>query len=243
MTARYLQQSGTAIVHDPALAPEAGAALFEPTHWQQLGAISRTATGRAEVHFVNTGTAHWVLRHYRRGGLIGRLVHDQYVWTGLARTRAWREWHLLAELHTRGFPVPQAVAARVQHSGLFYRADLITALIADAEPLADRLGREALPPAVWTTLGQTIARFHQAGIHHSDLNARNILWRAGESRFFLLDFDGARRNASPALLASGIARLRRSLDKFVRLAGEKSAAFHFDEAAWHAMLAGYRSGA
>ncbi|MDP9139725.1 MAG: 3-deoxy-D-manno-octulosonic acid kinase, partial [Pseudomonadota bacterium] len=79
MTARYLQPSGTAIVHDPALAPEAGTALFEPAHWQQLGAISRTATGRAEVHFINTGTAHWVLRHYRRGGLIGRLVHDQYV--------------------------------------------------------------------------------------------------------------------------------------------------------------------
>jgi 3-deoxy-D-manno-octulosonic acid kinase len=243
MTARYLQQSGTAIVHDPVLAPEAETALFEPARWQQLGAISRTATGRAEVHFIDTGAAHWVLRHYRRGGLIGRLVHDQYVWTGLTRTRAWREWHLLAELHARGFPVPPAVAARVQRSGLFYRADLITALIADAEPLADTLAREALPAAAWTRLGQTIARFHQAGIHHSDLNARNILWRASEGRFFLLDFDGARRDASPALLASGVARLRRSLDKFVRLAAEKSASFHFNEAGWQALLAGYRSGA
>lgn len=242
MTAHYRQQSGSEIVYDPTLAPAAGTELFELEHWQSLGAVSHTADGRAQVHFIDSGHGRWVLRHYRRGGLIARLVHDRYVWTGLARTRAWREWHLLAELHAGGYPVPAPVAARVQRDGLFYRADLITALVVDAEPLADALARAPLAAASWTALGKTIARFHGAGIHHSDLNARNILWRASEGRFFLLDFDGAQRNAAPAKLASGIARLRRSLDKFARKAVEGSTAFHFDEAAWQALLAGYNAG-
>ncbi len=246
MSAHYLQQSGSEVVYDSTLVPAAGAApntaLFELAHWQTLGAVSHTATGRAEVHFINAGDAQWVLRHYRRGGLIARLVHDRYLWTGLARTRAWREWHLLHELHERGFPVPAPVAARVLREGLFYRADLITALVAGAEPLADALARGPLAAELWMLLGQTIARFHLAGIHHSDLNARNILWRASERRFFLLDFDGAQRDATQAKLTSGIARLRRSLDKFARKAAEGSSTFHFDEPAWQALLAGYNAG-
>lgn len=241
ITARYLQHAGTAIVHDAALAAAIDDDSFEPAHWQRQAAISRTASGRAEVHFVESGSARWVLRHYRRGGLIGRFVRDQYVWTGLERTRAWREWHLLAELHGAGFPVPRPVAARVQHQGLLYRADLITALLADTEPLADMLARETLPTAQWTRLGETIARFHRAGIHHRDLNARNILWRSTDAQFFLLDFDGAQRHASAERCATGVARLRRSLDKFVRQAGEHRTAFHFDEPAWQALLAGYAS--
>lgn len=236
---RYLQQSGTAIVHDAALAPAIGDDSFEPAHWQRQHAIARTATGRAEVHFIEYGTSRWVLRHYRRGGLVGRIVRDQYIWTGLARTRAWREWHLLAALHSAGLPVPRPVAARVQHQGLLYRADLITELVADTETLADRLAREALPVSGWALLGQTIARFHRAGIHHRDLNARNILWRDADAQFFLLDFDGAQRDATPARCATGVARLRRSLDKFRRQSGERAAAFHFDEPAWQALLAGY----
>lgn len=242
MTARYLQHGDSAIVYDEALAPAFDAQAFDAAHWHRQGAVLRTASGRAEVHFIDAGAARWVLRHYRRGGLIGRVVRDQYVWTGLSRTRAWLEWHLLAELHAAGLPVPQPVAARVRRGGLFYRADLITALIADTEPLADLLARQALAPALWTQLGATIARFHRAGIHHRDLNARNILWRAADAQFFLLDFDGARRNASAAQCASGIARLRRSLDKFARQAAERSTAFHFDEAAWLALLAGHASG-
>lgn len=242
MSPQYRQQAGSEIVYDAALAPDAGSELFELAHWQSLGAVSHTADGRAQVHFIDSGRGRWVLRHYRRGGLIARIVHDRYVWTGLARTRAWREWHLLAALHADGYPVPAPVAARVQREGLFYRADLLTALVEDAEPLADALARAPLPASAWTLLGRTIAQFHAAGIHHSDLNARNILWRAREARFFLLDFDGAQRNATSAKRASGIARLRRSLDKFARKAAEGSTGFHFGDADWQALLAGYAAG-
>lgn len=231
----YRETEGGVIVYDAALAATVDSQFFDPEHWRAAGAISDTRRGRAEVHLLQHGDARWVLRHYRRGGLIGRFIHDRYLWLGLARTRPWREWHLLAKLHAQGFPVPRPVAAQVQRHGLAYSADLMTELIPDIEPLADVLMRTALPAATWSALGAAIARFHRAGIHHSDLNARNILWRAPQT-YFLLDFDGAREHAGPALLESGIRRFRRSLDKFARTAAQ----FHFDESAWQTLLAAYR---
>ncbi|HEY0633890.1 MAG TPA: lipopolysaccharide kinase InaA family protein, partial [Gammaproteobacteria bacterium] len=69
-----------------------------------------------------------------RGGLIAKLVADRYLWSGIEATRAWREWRLLAELCSEGFPVPQPIAARVIREGLFYRADIVTRRL-DAIPL------------------------------------------------------------------------------------------------------------
>ncbi len=234
MTPSYRQAAQDFMVYDATLADDIEPAFFEPEYWQRQGAITDTRRGRGEVHLLQRGDAQWVLRHYRRGGLIGKLVYDRYLWLGLQKTRPWREWHLLAELHLRGFPVPRPVAARVHRGLLSYRADLMTELIPDIEPLAERLQQTPLPASAWLAMGRTIARFHRAGIHHSDLNARNILWRAPQT-FFLLDFDAAQHTDDPKLLASGIQRFRRSLDKFMR----QSSQFHFSEDDWQALLAGY----
>ena len=62
----------------------------------------RAAGGRGTVAFVRDGERRWVLRHYRRGGLVARLLDDRYLWTGADRTRAFREWRLLRELRAAG---------------------------------------------------------------------------------------------------------------------------------------------
>ena len=59
---------------NPALMPEPGDELFAPDYWLSHGATP-VAGGRGNVLFIHdeSGGAqrHWVLRHYRRGGLIG----------------------------------------------------------------------------------------------------------------------------------------------------------------------------
>lgn len=176
----------------------------------------------------------WVLRHYRRGGLIARLSPDRYLWLGLARSRAWREFHLLQALHAEGLPVPRPVAARVTQEGLFYRQDLITERIPEARPLSEVLQAQALTAEAWAQLGEMLARFHRAGVGHADLNAANILLDA-DGRFFLIDFDRGRRPASPAFQARSLRRLRHSLDKW----SGKVTPFHYREADWDGLLAAY----
>ena len=60
-----------------------------------------------------------VLRHFHRGGLVGRLNRDLYLRVGAPRCRAFREFDLLADMHVQGLPVPLPVAARYVPFGPF----------------------------------------------------------------------------------------------------------------------------
>ncbi len=86
----------------------------------------------------------WVLRHYRRGGMIANVLGDRYLWTGAGRTRGFAEFRLLAALRARGLPVPTPVAARYRRKGVHYRADLITRRIGNATTLAERSRAKSL---------------------------------------------------------------------------------------------------
>ena len=133
MTARTLSAGPTTILYDDTLVSHADDALFTPSEH------AVAAGGRGAAWVIRGGEEDWVLRHYRRGGLPARFLADTYIWNGLERTRPWREWRLLAELHSRGLPVPRPVAARVQRKGLGYRGDLITRRIPAAHSLAELL--------------------------------------------------------------------------------------------------------
>lgn len=235
MREQVRRQGGSAIVFDADAVAEVGGHLFDPAHWQAQGAITGSAAGRGAVHFIRAGDGEWVLRHYRRGGWAGRVVSDTYAWTGLAATRPFREFRLTAQLRALGLPVPSPVAARVQRRGLAYRGDLITARIPRTETLADFLAREPLPLGEWHALGALLRRFHEAGLRHDDINARNVL-RDDAGGFHLIDLDKARRVPGGAWQARNLARFRRSLDKFLR----QSAGFHFSAPDWEALEAGYR---
>ena len=72
--------------------------MLTAEYWQQKNAITGTAQGRGTTYFIKHSDNEWVLRHYYRGGLIGRFINDSYFFTGLTKTRAAQEFSLLKTL-------------------------------------------------------------------------------------------------------------------------------------------------
>jgi 3-deoxy-D-manno-octulosonic acid kinase len=196
---------------------------------QQGGEQHRSGTSSC----IGAGGTRWVLRHYRRGGLMAKVSQDSYLWTGAERTRSFREWRLLAELRRRGLPVPAPIAARYERGGFTYRADLITEMLPGTRTLADAIDGQDLPEAGWRAVGSTIAAFHRQGVHHADLNANNILLGANGTDVYLLDFDRGRIEPRGPWEQAVIARLRRSLDK---IKGQRSDV-RFGDVQWRWLVA------
>lgn len=185
--------------------------LFTRDYWHQLDALLGEAPGRGTSLFVQAGQRQWVLRRYHRGGLIARLSRSRYLWTGLERTRAFRELRLTAALREQGLPVPPPVAACVWHHGLSYEAALLTERLPGTQALAECLAKAST--ALLERVGATIARFHTAGLDHVDLNARNLLVDTDE-RVWLIDLDRCRLRSAGRWQAANLDRLARSLAKF-----------------------------
>lgn len=237
MALREATIQGERIVWDDTRLDDAQPELFDVAWWQSRDGLLGEAEGRGSAYFVQgLDGCSWVLRHNRRGGAIAKLNTDRFLYTGRSRARPIREFHLLADLHAKGLPVPAPVAARVAPFLGFYRGDLITQQIAPARPLADRLAESAMPATVWQRLGGMIARFHREGVWHADMNARNILIDDKQA-FHLIDLDKARLRAPGRWREANLMRLHRSLAKF----RDASVNFHFLDSDWAALRGGYAS--
>jgi len=212
ITEKTLAVPGGRILYDASRLRKPDAQCFSRDYWASHGAVTEVAGGRGAVLFLQTDAGPWVLRHYRRGGLIARLSADAYWWLGEDRTRCFAEWRLLAQLRKKDLPVPAPVAARYVRDGMFYRADLITEQLPTSQTLAAALRAGALPQKQWQTIGITIGRFHAHGVRHADLNASNILLDT-DGLVYLLDFDRGRIVARGSWEQAVLARLKRSLDK------------------------------
>lgn len=222
------------LLFEASIAPDFREAQFDLDHWHALDALSVASGGRGTVFFATAGAHAWALRHYRRGGLIGRWFDDHYLWLGADRTRAFREWRLLAHLSGLGLPVPRPVAARYRRRGLAYTADLITVRIPGAEPLSRRLAGASAPADIWARVGACVRRFHEAGVCHADLTTHNLLVDDAGT-VHLLDFDRGRIRGEGRWKAANLARLRRSLEKI----SSEDPRIAFAEADWSALLAAY----
>lgn len=219
-----------AIIFDAGLGIAPTPAWFDSAHWKPHDAA---AAGRGGVAFVDTPAGECALRHYRRGGFVANMSKDAYLWTGAERTRAFREFRLLADLHDRGLPVSPPVAARYLRAGLAYRADLLTRRVR-GDTLAALLAQGCLDAAIAARVGCTIADFHATGVWHADLNAHNIIV-AADGAVTLIDFDRGRLRAPRlAWQQANLQRLLRSLRKLgTRRVGD------FDAHFWHPLLAAY----
>ncbi|WP_394202785.1 3-deoxy-D-manno-octulosonic acid kinase [Shewanella waksmanii] len=213
---------------------------FSPAFWQQHQAVTGTSTGRYTTWFIDPNTISissdndWVLRHYYRGGLIEKLSRDAYLYTGLHNTRAVAELKLLEQLFGEGFNVPKPIAAQITRHGLHYQGDIIIERVAGARDLVAHLTKTSMTAQQWHALGKLIAKFHQRGVYHADLNAKNILL-TGE-QFYLIDFDrGCIKTPNPRWQQANLARLLRSFKK----EKNKQPQLSFTMENWQALQQGY----
>lgn len=212
MQEQIREEAGGEVLFDASLAGAVDGGWFEQGYWRDRGALEIHGGGRGGVAMIDTPAGPCVLRHYHRGGLIGRFNRDRYLWTGAARTRSFAEFRLLAHVAGLELPAPEPVAARFRRRGLFYTADLITRRIDDARTLAQCLADGRLDSDLARETGALVARFHREGVWHADLNAHNVLVKP--EALYLIDFDrGALRKPAEAWRLANLARLRRSLVK------------------------------
>lgn len=223
-----------AMVFDSGLLPSVEAGLFDPQ--REEGAAAAVAVGgRGAAWFVHTRAGAAVLRHYRRGGMAAKLSAASYLWQGAQRTRSFREFRLLQALRARSLPAPTPLAAAYWRTGAGYRAALLTLRIDGARSLGALA--DAGLPAPWDKIGNAIARFHQAGACHADLNVDNLLMDADDD-CWLIDFDrGALRQPALQWQLANLARLRRSLRKRIGARADSGAGL----AGWERLLAAWNA--
>lgn len=222
------------LISNPAVADAVSPQWFSAEYWQAHALVETIGTGRGAAWFIHTQDDDYVLRHYRRGGMVARLLHDRYIWRGLDATRAVLELQLLAHLQSVGLPAPQPVAARVVQHGLFYSADIIMRRIVDSVALSALLQYRQLDASVWHAIGHCIRRFHDAHINHADLNAHNVLLTAAD-HVYLIDFDRGRVDQGGSWQEKNLQRLHRSLNKLLL----ENETFYFTATNWEALLDGY----
>ncbi|MBN8884845.1 MAG: 3-deoxy-D-manno-octulosonic acid kinase [Rudaea sp.] len=211
---------------------------FDAGFWSAQNRATAAPGGRGGIVFAHTPRGDWALRHYRRGGLVARLLGDRYLWNGAEHTRSFAEFRLLHGLVARGFDVSRPIAARFRRHGAHYRADLITQFIPDAQTLTWRSQHGGLDAGVAHRAGAAIARLHAAGVYHADLNAHNVL--VDTDKVWLIDFDrGELRVPQSAWQLANLSRLKRSLIK-IGAAQDGDAAF--ERTIWQPLMAAYEQG-
>ena len=232
--AQMLTDGDRVVIYDVARLPAPAAAWFDPAHWPQRRVLDK---GRGATYAIDAPFGAAVLRRYRRGGAVARVLKDSYVWTGTASARPLREFRLLAAAVAAGLPVPRPLAAEVRRRGAFYTGDLLMAQIAAAETLSARLAATADWTAIdWTRLGSTLGQVHASGFQHADLNAHNLLLDA-HGAVWVIDWDRGRQRDPAGWSAEVLARLQRSLRKLYGARAEAADA----RTGWQQLLAAHAS--
>jgi 3-deoxy-D-manno-octulosonic acid kinase len=236
MTETVDKTQNGAILYDRQVIREISDDRFQASGWLHAEPVtgSLRSAGRGNTLFVGNIPRQFVLRHYVRGGLIGKLVRDAYVWTGEDNTRPFAEWRMLAKMADSGLRVPRPAAARYCRKGPFYTADIITVRIPNVVPLSEYIAGDAPADSFWQSLGAAVQEFHDNGVFHADMNAYN-LQIDNDGDLWMLDFDRGRLLPPGPWQQKTLARLHRSLQKIVSL----DPRLHFRQLNWEQFLEGY----
>ncbi len=235
MTETVVRTRNGAILYDKAIINQILPEHFVAQGWPHSEILSGAlrSGGRGSTLLVGNVPGQFVLRHYMRGGLIGKLVRDSYIFSGQDLTRSFLEWRLLDKLAANNMNVPRPAAARYCRRGSFYTADIITVRIPDVVSLSQYIARDR-DEAFWHSLGASIRKFHEAGVYHADMNAYNIqVDKDGDT--WMLDFDKGALRSPGSWQQQTLNRLHRSLQKVVRL----DPRLHFRATNWEQLLQAY----
>ena len=186
--------------------------------------------------YVGNVPRQFVLRHFVRGGLVGKLVRDSYVWTGADETRSFVEWRMLAKMTAKDLRVPRPAAARYCRHGPIYTADIITVRIPGVRSLSERIAEREWGARFWCSIGAAIYEFHACGVCHADMNAHN-LQVDDDGKLWMLDFDRGRLLPPGSWQQNTLNRLHRSLEKVKGLDPN----LHYRRDNWEQLLEGYFS--
>lgn len=232
---KTLTQGKHTILSHPDYFNEVDLNWFDADYWQQQNKIVGAKKGRAIAWFFKHDHLTAVLRHYWRGGLVGKLLSDQYLYPGLENTRVYKEFSLMVKLIELGLNVPKPIAAKVSQSGLIYRGDIITQAVSGAKSLLDILIERPLNGSELENIASTIALFHNKGVYHADLNINNILFNE-KGDVYIIDFDrGELKAPNLQWQQSNMARLERS---FLKEQGRNNV-FNWQSNDWEALCTLY----
>jgi 3-deoxy-D-manno-octulosonic acid kinase len=232
---QILQTKKQQIYYDPTLLNEDIELLFTPLYWQEKNLVLGSAMGRGTTWFVNMQRIEGALRHYRRGGLFGKIISDHYLFLGWNKTRSLQEFKLLQQLTKAGVNVPRPIAARVIKKVFCYQADLLSEKIPDAQDLVAILQNKSLSNTIYHKIGQEIKKMHQVQVNHTDLNIHNILIDKN-NKVWIIDFDKCTKHNGEGWKEKNLQRLKRSFVKEVKKCG-----IYWNEEDWEALLAGYQT--
>ena len=236
MTETVEKTASGAILYDKSIINRISEERFTADGWPHAEALtgSLRASGRGNTLFVGNVPRQFVLRHYLRGGLVGKLIRDTYIYSGADKTRSFLEWRLLDKLASNNMRVPRPAAARYVKRGTFYTADIITVRVPDIVPLSQYIADHDPDESFWNACGAAICEFHAAGVYHADMNAYNVqIDRDG--LLWLLDFDKGELRQPGPWQQQTLSRLHRSLHKIVGL----DPRLNFRSANWEQLLEGY----
>ncbi|USD32681.1 MULTISPECIES: 3-deoxy-D-manno-octulosonic acid kinase [Vibrio] len=223
---KTVQLDNQTIWYDESLLKEDPRQVFDAEFWQNAGKVIGSAQGRGTTWFVQTETIEAALRHYRRGGLFGKLVEDSYLFSSWEKTRSYQEFQLLNTLIEAGVNVPRPVAARAVKAGFTYQADLLSEKIPNARDLVSILIEKPLPAEMYQKIGCEIRKMHDAQVNHTDLNIHNILIDE-QNKVWIIDFDKCYQQSGNGWKQSNLDRLKRSFEKEV---GKRN--IHWCEVDW-----------
>ena len=225
------------ILSHPEHSAEISLNWFDNEYWQQQGKIVGAKKGRATAWFFCHNGLTAVLRHYWRGGLVGKVLSDQYVFFGLEKTRVYQEFSLMMKLCELGLNVPKPIAAKISQAGLIYRGDIITQAVAGAQSVLDILKQRPFSAQELIKVAHTIADFHNHGVYHADLNINNILFdETGE--IYIIDFDRCELKLPASnWQQANMTRLARSFHK----EQGRNQVMHWQTTDWQQLYTAYQS--
>lgn len=195
-------------------------AFMDYTNYQngKLGKIVHIFHGRGNTYLINdVNDYHFILRHYWRGGFIGKILKDRFLAGFESSKRAENEFRMLVTMKKMGLPVPTPIVARQIKSFIFVRNDIAIQEVPGAFNLQKILQKRRLTDEEIIKIGGTLGKMFLSGVYHSDLNIKNILIDGADNPW-IIDFDkcnfcsvGRRRREAM------MNRLKRSFDKELAL--------------------------
>jgi 3-deoxy-D-manno-octulosonic acid kinase len=207
---------------------------FDLDYLEGKNAITHIAQGRGKVYFFRHQDKELVLRHYHRGGLFGKANKDKFVYAGMHKTRSFQELQILEYLRQNGLDVPYPVAGRVIKKGAFYRADIITELVPEAQELHEMLKMHEIDDELWLQIGRVLRQLHNLNVRHDDINVKNVLVTK-DKKVVLIDFDKCTKQDSGNWKSANMARFYRSLIKQYN----KHKRYYFAQSNWEMLQSGY----